>query len=207
MVPVNATIENYNLTAAEYAEKVKDLHSVGAGEYFLSRLGGSRKVLDLGCGSGRDARIFSQRGCRVTGIDLSSKLLEIARVNSPESTFVLGDMLKLPFPKNLFDGIWSCASLLHLPKSSLPTCLAECNRVLKRGGIFYVGVKEGVGEESKPDLRYGKDVMKFYSYFQQEELRLFLTRAGFSIDQSSIYHWPKGSYIQHPEVRIFARKI
>jgi len=203
---MNQTIAAYNLTAQEYADKVKDLHPAEEGRYFVSNLGGSKRVLDLGCGSGRDARVFSDAGCQVVGIDLSTELIEIARRNSSRSAFLNLDMLNLPFREGFFDGIWSCASLLHLPKKSLPDCLSQCCHVLKDGGIFYVGVKEGTGEESKPDLRYGPSVAKFYSYFQQGEMESFLTDAGFGIEKSYVYRWPAGSYVQHSEVRIFARK-
>lgn len=206
MDPLMSTIRSYDLTASEYAEKVKDLHPVEEGKYFLALLGDRKSVLDLGCGSGRDAKVFSEAGRNVVGLDMSLELLKIANKTSPNSTFNLGNMLDLPFDDSSFDGIWSCASLLHLPKTSLPTCLSECNRVLKTGGIMYAGVKEGTGEEKKPDLRYGEDVVKFYSYFQKEELESFLVNAGFGIEKSYIYNYPKGSYVQHPEVRIFARK-
>ena len=200
------TIKSYDLTANEYAEKVKDLHPVEEGRYFVSQLKWNKRVLDLGCGSGRDAKVFSEAGCDVIGIDLSMELLNIASKNSPKSIFELGNMVNLQFGDFSFDGIWSCASLLHLPKTSLPICLSECNRVLKTGGIIYAGVKEGIGEEIKPDLRYGEHVAKFYSYFQKDEMEKFFGDAGFNIERAYIYHYPFGSYVQHPEVRVFARK-
>jgi ubiquinone/menaquinone biosynthesis C-methylase UbiE len=88
--------------------------------------------LDIGCGPGKDAKHFTEQGYDVTGLDLSEGLLKIAKEYCPEATFVQGDIRKLPFPDKSFDGVFACASILHMEKSQLPIVLKETKRVLKK---------------------------------------------------------------------------
>jgi len=106
--------------------------------YFIENLKG-KKILDVGCGHGRDARYLSERGFEVVGIDLSRNLLKIARRMAPKAKFLLMDMRDLKFGDEEFDGIWSCASFLHIPKREALETLREFRRVLKPGGLLYLG--------------------------------------------------------------------
>jgi len=73
-------------------------------------------ILDIGCGWRKDAKIFSDLGYKVTGIDISENLLAIARKTSPTSQFVKADFRQIPFLEQSFDGLWASASLLHAEK-------------------------------------------------------------------------------------------
>ncbi|MBT7706517.1 class I SAM-dependent methyltransferase [archaeon] len=200
-----STIQTYNHTVDEYTRKVADLHHKKEGLYFLSHLQSGDSILDIGCGSARDALIFANRGYDVTGIDLSEKMLDRARGDCPNAQFQNMDMRQLQFPDSHFDGVWAVASLLHIPKAEIPQCLQESYRVLQDGGIVYLSVKQGEGEEFKPDPRYGPKAAKFYSYFQPEELTGWLNNAGFNLLECKIENW-NNDYIKHPEIRIFATK-
>jgi ubiquinone/menaquinone biosynthesis C-methylase UbiE len=92
------------------------------------------KVLDLGCGSGIFTYLLSQRGLDATGLDISPKLLELARRKYPALTFVEGDVEDLPFEDNSVDGVLLSGLVHHLPEPSL--CAGEVFRVLKPGGRF-----------------------------------------------------------------------
>ena len=73
-----STIKSYNKTAQQYAQNVANLQKTTYIERFVSLLPANALVLDMACGSGRDARIFSEKGLSVTGIDLSEEMLKIA---------------------------------------------------------------------------------------------------------------------------------
>lgn len=201
-----ATINTYNQTAEEYAKNVALLHHSEVATAFLTNLPEDNiNILDLGCGSGRDAKIFSEEGYRVTGVDLSARMIQVASAAAPFAKFKQMDMRKLEFNNETFGGIWAVASLLHLPKKDLTQCLHECNRVLKKEGLLYVGVKVGKGEQFEPDTRYGKDAYKFYSYFAPGEMDDFLAHAGFDIIDSSTKQCFK-DYLKHDEIRVLGIK-
>lgn len=202
---IKKTIETYDRTVKEYTRNVADLHHKEISINFLEHIPPAGSILDLGCGSGRDALIFSQGSYKVTGIDLSIEMIKAARIYAPLATFYQMDMRKLDFKDQSFDGIWAVASLLHLSKKDISTCLGECRRVLKGKGIIYVGVKEGTGEEFKPDLRYDEDAYKFYSYFSKEEITSFIENAGFDILSTNSTDTQQ-QYLKHKEIRVLGKK-
>jgi 2-polyprenyl-3-methyl-5-hydroxy-6-metoxy-1,4-benzoquinol methylase len=202
---IKATINTYNLTALEYERNAADLHPSELAQVLINNIPIGGSILDLGCADGRDAKIFSERGYNVTGIDLSTKLLEIARVKAPLAQFKQMDMRNLDFSSESFDGIWAVASFLHLPRGDISTVLKKCYEVLKPNGIIYVGVKQGIGEKFEPDLRYNPKALKFYTYFQESELTKAMQEIGFKI----FYNQTKDrdeEYLKIKEVRIFGRK-
>lgn len=136
-------------------------------------------VLDVGSGNGRDARLMTSVGYQVVGIDVSSSLLKIARENCPEATFQVASVYDIPFDEEAFDGIWVCASLLHIPKDRARAALQEIARVLRGSGQLFISVKAGEGE-SLEDGTLGK---RFFSYYQAEELRDLIRQAGLEIDE------------------------
>lgn len=178
--PKEVTIDSYNKTADNYAANVAGLFLKKDAEAFLSYLAPGSLILDHGCGSGRDAREFTERGYRVIGIDFSEKMIENSRKNAPKADFKLMDIVEMEFPENYFDGAWSIASLLHIPKSDIPKAIGKVYGCLKENGVWRITVKEGEGEVIKPDARYG-GVEKFWSLFRKDELEGYLQNAGFGI--------------------------
>ena len=198
-----STLNSYDSTAEEYSRRTADMHPKEEAEKFLKLLPPNPKIVDLGCGSGRDAKIFSEKNYSVTGIDFSPKMLEIANRDAPKANFLLMDLTTLSFPANSFDGAWANASFLHIPKNSIVDTLNGVYKLLKVGGYFYIKVKEGSGEVIERDERYGVD--KFWSYFQPKEFEALLTNAGFHIVE--IYTTVKSSsYQTHPYLHAFCKK-
>ena len=202
--PKEITIESYNKTAEDYAARVEGLFPEEQAESFLSYLPGSSLILDLGCGSGRDAKNFTERGYKVIGIDLSEKLLAIASKNAPKADFRLMDITDLDFSDNYFNGVWAAGSLLHIPKKDIPDVTEGIYRILKPEGILYVSVKEGTGEVIKSDKIYG-GVEKFWSFFQEGKLESILETSGFTILESTTDK-PDNSYATNPWMSILCRK-
>lgn len=121
---------------------------------FTSRLAPGAAVCDAGCGSGRDARAFVAQGFAVTAFDASSTMVMLAREHSGL------DVTELRFQDmafcGAFDGIWSCASLLHVGIADEVDVLARFVRALRPGGAWFLGYKIGQGERSDGD-RFFRD--------------------------------------------------
>lgn len=143
----------YEAHADEYFRATYSANLPQLWEKLSTNLRRGDRILDLGCGSGRDLRYFAQHGFRVIGIDYSPRLVELARVYSKQPV-VLGDFASLPFKDNSFDAVWSIGSLLHVPRSSVSSVLSEVHRVLKDDAFLLTSVKKGSGEEIDPLGRY-----------------------------------------------------
>ncbi|MTD27804.1 class I SAM-dependent methyltransferase [Erwinia sorbitola] len=111
---------------------------------FVANLKPGAWILDAGCGSGRDAKAFSEMGYRVDAFDASAELVELARQHS--GLPVVRKRFEEVVEVERYDGIWCCASLLHVPLSELQGVMARLAKTLKPGGIWYISFKYGSGE-------------------------------------------------------------
>lgn len=137
---------------------------------------GEGKVLDAGCGPGRDTEYFTNKGLDATGVDLSEGMIEHAKENN-EGTFHLMDIKNLEFQRNKFLGVW-CNTVMHFfPPEEMPEVLEELKRVLKSGGIFYVSFKIGKGTFIRE--RYGSEVKQYL--ISEERARKMLEERGLEI--------------------------
>lgn len=114
---------------------------------FTRHLPARAKVLDAGCGSGRDALAFKQLGYRVEAFDASPELVALAKAHSglPVKQMTFAGVNE----QEQFDGIWCCASLLHVPFAELPGVMHKLAAALKPGGIWYFSFKYGEGEREQ----------------------------------------------------------
>lgn len=142
---------------------------------------GSNKVLDLGCGPGIQSHTLVEEGLEVTGLDLSPKMIDEARKKVPGGNFLVADMTNMDFSPSSFDGIYARASLLHIPKEVIPQVLSTCSKILKDKGYIYIAVKEGNGEELVRERRYDREVERFFSFFQEDEIAGLVQDAGFDL--------------------------
>jgi ubiquinone/menaquinone biosynthesis C-methylase UbiE len=170
----------YDRVAAEFAEKNAMMPAVflEVGPRFLALAGSGARILDVGCGAGRDLAWLSAQGADVVGGDLSTGMLAQARQHAAGRLVQL-DMRRLPFGDGACGGIWSSASLLHLPKQDAPRSLAEMHRVLAPGGPLMLAIQEGEGEvwETWP---YGT-VERFFARYLPAEAEALLAAAGFAV--------------------------
>jgi 8-oxo-dGTP diphosphatase len=195
---------SYEISAEEYATNVANLHPKAQGEKFRKMLPDQATILDVGCGSGRDAKIFMEMGLNVVGVDFSSKMIEIAKRSVPQAQFYEMSLENLHFPKESFEGVWASCSLLHISKNQVMSVLSNIRNLLKEDGVLYLSVKQGNGEKIEKDSRY-HDLEKFWSFFQEGELRNFITSAGFNVQETSVVS-PISSYQTHPLIKVFAKK-
>ena len=198
------TIQSYDDTIEEYVEKCDPLHPKKDSDKFLEYLNDGNRILDLGCGPGRDARVFVEVGKEVVGVDLSEKMIEKAKERVSEADFKVMDIRDLDFADSFFDGVWASAIFIHIPKQEIIESLGETYRVLKPGGIFFLSLKRGEGEGLEPDKRYG-GVEKYWSFFKEDEIKENLRKAGFKIISCEIQVRDPG-YATNPWIYIFCKK-
>lgn len=147
-----ATLDFYNRHSEEYSEKTFGADLSVLREDFLSCLPLSGSILDLGCGSGRDAYAFSERGYSVTAVDGSEGMCEAARKNTGLEV-IRKNFSELDYAGE-FDGVWASCSLLHVPSAELPEILGKIDRALKPNGIFYCSFKKGDFEGEREERYY-----------------------------------------------------
>jgi SAM-dependent methyltransferase len=129
---------------------------------FTKYLSDDAHILEVGCGSGRDAKAFIERGYRVTATDGSATMAKLAQ------EYLGQEVLHLTFDQiafeNEFDAIWANACLLHLPMAEMKSVFERLSKALKTGGVWYAGLKLGEGEIVAPDGR-------MFTFFNQETMR------------------------------------
>jgi len=174
---VNPTIQTYDDMAAEFAQKTWNIRLERALDSFARYLIPAARVLDLGCGPGRDIELLRARGARVIGADLSLGMLREARARVG-GALVCGDMGALPCASASFDGVWLCAALLHLQRADSPRALAEVRRILRAACPLYVAVQQGEGEQWIETRG-----ARFFAYYQPDELAALVRLAGFDVQE------------------------
>ncbi|MEK7498630.1 MAG: class I SAM-dependent methyltransferase [Patescibacteria group bacterium] len=173
------TLESYANIAKERAKTHSDPNVWRAEFGEFRKLLSQGSIIDIGCGSGRDAPLFIEAGYEYVGVDLSSEMIASARKFAPKAAFCEGDMYALPFPNDFFDGFWASASLLHIPKRSVVKVFEEIKRVVKLGGIGFFAIKEGDGERMVRGRYQGDE--RFFTFYGQEEFAHLLRENGFEV--------------------------
>lgn len=148
------TLNYYNQCAEAYNETTLNIEFDSKREMLLKYLQPNAHILDLGCGSGRDSKGFLQKGYKVTAVDGSKELCKIASKNIGQD--VICQLFNELDAVNKFDGVWACASLLHLPTNELKQTLKRVEKALKKDGYFYASFKYG-DFEGERDGRYFND--------------------------------------------------
>ena len=147
-----STLNYYDKNAVEFACQTVSIDMHDLYELFLNQLPqrSTQSILDVGCGSGRDANYFAKQGYNVTAIDASAELIQWAQQHHMSSKI---DWHHLDFSsiekqawENKFTGIWACASLLHVPFLELPCIIVSLLRTLTDEGVMYLSFKYGEGE-------------------------------------------------------------
>lgn len=143
-MPQIDTVAYYDTHAELFFSDTQDVDMAALHQRFLAQLPVGAHILDAGCGSGRDSKAFQEQSYRVTAFDASSQLVELARRHTglPIGHRSFADVNEIA----VYDGIWACASLLHLPESELSRSLQRLWQALKPGGVFYLSFKYGAGE-------------------------------------------------------------
>lgn len=140
----NKTIQYYNENAEAFVANTVNVHFQETQEYFIRLLEPKSKILDFGCGSGRDTKYFLGKGFQVEAIDGSA---ELARYASEYTGIPVKCQKFQELNQNeIYDGIWACSSILHLPKNELTKVLQKMAIALKPNGVIYTSFKYGTFE-------------------------------------------------------------
>jgi 2-polyprenyl-3-methyl-5-hydroxy-6-metoxy-1,4-benzoquinol methylase len=137
---------------------------------FLSHLKGVR-VLDAGCGLGLDSLAFAAAGLQVTASDIAEEFLSLIRRKEPRIDLAAMDLTAPCFRDGCFDGIFACASLLHVPHELVGRVLSEFARMLASGGILFlhhVGSSQGLRSYCVDDLLVSDNPAICYCHAEQE---------------------------------------
>lgn len=149
----NKTLDYYNQNAKSFIQGTVSVDFKETQDKFLQSLTG-KKILDFGCGSGRDTKYFIESGYTVTAIDGSEELCKSA---SAYTGIQVKHMLFQDLNEvDCYEGIWACSSILHLPKEELKIVTQKMSRALKQNGIIYTSFKYG-NFEGERNGRYFTD--------------------------------------------------
>ncbi len=153
-------------------------------------------VLDAGCGPGRDARALAAHDLPVLGVDLSQGMLDEAgdrtarRLPRGFIRYTLMDLRHLDLPDASCRGVWSSASLLHIPRQFAPRAVAELSRVARRDAPLVIFLKRaGTGDPERfetyqfPGAPTGE---RFFAFYSPEEARHLLEDAGLAVIDEAI---------------------
>lgn len=149
---MNQTLNYYAENTADFAVGTVNVDFSSIQKRFLTRLQPGASILDFGCGSGRDTKAFLAWGYRVTAIDGSQELCAIASANTglPVRQMLFDELNDVED----YDGIWACASILHVPSAELPDIFRRMITALKPGGIIYTSFKYGTFEGERNGRRF-----------------------------------------------------
>ena len=171
------TLDYYNQNSQHFVHDTQDVKFTDIQDYFLSYLKPGALILDFGCGSGRDTKYFLEKGYSVEAIDGSEEMVKIAR----EYT---GIEVKQMLFQDLneterYDGIFACASILHVPSVELPDIMRRIYRALKQSGIAYISFKYGTFE--------GEWNGRYFTDLNEEKLQDLLKEVpGFTVESIRI---------------------
>lgn len=152
---MDKTIEYYNKNSDLFINSTKDVEFDKMQNMLIKHLKKGDCILDLGCGSGRDSKAFLEKGFKVVSVDGSKNLCEFAK------NYIGQDVINSTFQdfkSNIkFDGVWACASLLHLPYEELKKVMKNISSMIKLEGYFYLSFKYG-DFEGERNGRYFTDM-------------------------------------------------
>jgi len=178
------TLESYDRNARMFWEGTRD-HDVSQNIAALLQYIEAEppfRILDFGCGPGRDLKVFASLGHAAVGLEGAARFAEMARGLSGCEVWQQ-DFLGLDLPNQQFDGVFANAALFHVPSQELPRVLRELHATLKPGGVLFSSNPRGRNEEGWNQGRFG-------AYHDLESWRGYLTTAGFV--ELAHYYRPPG---------------
>ena len=166
----DGNIEYYNENASSFIEGTLNADMSLWRDKFESYVADGGRILDAGCGSGRDSKAFKQHGFSVVAFDASREMCKAASELLDQEVWQM-KFQEIAFNEE-FDGIWACASLLHVSYDELSEVLSRLHKALKPNGIIYMSFKYGDGKMTKGE--------RTFSNFTETTIEKLLGNSGFS---------------------------
>lgn len=189
-------IEYYNKNAEAFLESTVNADMSLWRDKFEKYVTDGGRILDAGCGSGRDSRAFKQHGYSVVAFDASSEMCRMA------SELIGQEVWQMRFDEisfdEEFDGIWACASLLHVSGEDLPEIIVKLHKALVQNGTLYVSFKYGDGFKQRGD--------RTFTDFTEKSVKLLLCNAGFEILECGVTSDIRPDRADEKWVNVIARK-
>jgi SAM-dependent methyltransferase len=177
------TTASYNAMAADWAASRADPNYWAAELERFHDLLPEGEILEIGSGGGRDAKELIGRGYGYVGTDISTGLLNVARKELPGQQFYEQSVYDLSLPEHEpFDGFWTSAVLLHIPKARIAEALTSIKRTLNPRAIGFISLKDGAGEQIvTTDTDNGAKLERFFSFWRKDEFAVALNESGYGV--------------------------
>ena len=180
---LNKIEDQYDTVAVEYADTFSGEHGKKPKDQeilhrFAQEIGDRRPVWDFGCGPGQTTKYLNDLGIKISGLDLSERMLEQARTSHPEIHFRKGNILALEFENDSIAGVIAFYAIVHFTQEQVGMALREIYRVLQPGGLFLLTYH--IGEETiHIDEFLGKKVDLEFMFFTTDFISGCLKDNGF----------------------------
>lgn len=186
----------YEKNAKQYIEETINCDMKDQYDLFLQYMPKTGKILDIGFGSGRDMIYFASKGYEVEGIDPTPSFID----NMKEKGFNVRQLMveELQY-ENEFNGIWACASLLHVKRENLLKVLKKCRNALKDNGVMYCSFKYGNCEIVKDE--------RYFNYLDEQTLKEILDTISFKIVDIKISNDVRVKHASEKWINIILKKI
>jgi SAM-dependent methyltransferase len=164
----------YDGAAGRRDRKPKQPWKLAERAAFLSLLqqADAMRLLEIGAGTGQDSAFFASRGLDVVATDMSPAMVARCRRKGLDARVV--DFSQLDFPAESFDGVYAMNCLLHVPNAELPAVLASIARVLRPGGLFFLGVYGGSEASEEGQAEWDDHVpARFFSWRTDDQITQF----------------------------------
>lgn len=179
----STTLNYYNQNADSFIQGTVSVDFSQVQDRFLERLNEGDYILDFGCGSGRDTKYFLKKGMVVDAIDGSVNLCKLA--SEYTGIKVRNILFQELDEQEKYDGIWACASILHLSKKELSVVLDKMIAALKKNGIIYTSFKYGDFE--------GERNGRYFTDFTDKSFKEFIENVA---DVEIVEYWITGDVRQ-----------
>ena len=202
-----ATLDAYNNNAEYYLEKFGDYEPYREKIELFSQkyIANHSKVLDLGCGPGTNSRLIRDKvpTCTITGVDVSQKMISLARKLAPDDKFIVEDIRQFT-PDGLFDAVIASFCIVHLTDQETEALLSVISKKMTDNGSLYLSFMEGNGEGLET-TSFSKEHI-YFNYYQTSCIQLLLAKNLFEVKEvlKADYAEMDGSITQ--DVFIFATK-
>ena len=197
--------ESYDTVAADYVQLVKDpaeldplSRAMLAAFAETVRTAGLGPVADLGCGPGKVTAYLAELRVPVFGIDLSPRMIELARRAHPDLTFTVGSMTAPPIGDDELGGILAYYSTHHTPPDQLPVVFREFHRTLAPGGHLMLAGHVGDEQLLRPTHGYGGHLVSYESHLlPPDRIAELLIRAGLTLTARLVLEPAEGAKRTH----------